>query len=168
MKTRERIRFSIVIPCFNEEDYIGETLASLRAQDTQASFEIIVVDNNCSDNTSKIAAGYGAKVVSEAVPGVCPARQKGTIAAKGEIVVSTDADMHFTPDWLSKIDAAFKSEPALVAVCGPCLYYDGPWWSNIYTRVLFGCNYIYSRHIRSSVLSVGNKHSFQETGLVGL
>lgn len=89
MKTRD-IRFSVVIPCFNEEDYIGEALQSLQAQDTQATYEIIVVDNKCDDHTAEIAMGYGVRVVSETVPGVCAARQKGTLEAKGEIIISTD------------------------------------------------------------------------------
>ncbi len=138
-------RFSIVIPCYNEADYIGETLVSLRAQDTTATFEIIVVDNNCTDETVSIARRYGAKIVTEKTPGVCSARQAGTKVAQGEIIISTDADTVFSFRWLSIIDATFHKNQSCVAVAGPCRYYNGPWWGRAYTHLLFGSSYLYYR-----------------------
>jgi glycosyltransferase involved in cell wall biosynthesis len=64
MKHKRSYRFSVVIPCYNEADYIEATLKSLREQSTNASYEIIVVDNNCTDETVAISKRYGAKIVS--------------------------------------------------------------------------------------------------------
>src|SRR5579862_4899909 len=89
-------RFSIIIPCHNEANFIADTLDSLNNQDTTVAFEIIVVDNNCSDETVTIAQRYGARIVTEQKAGVCFARQAGTQAAKGQIIVSTDADTIFS------------------------------------------------------------------------
>ena len=100
-------RYSVVIPAFNEEVLIGPCLESLAAQDYPAPFEIIVVDNNCTDRTAAIAAAMGATVVFEPERGVCQARQCGTAVAHGNIVISTDADTTFSPGWLSAIDRAF-------------------------------------------------------------
>lgn len=132
-----------MIPCYNEEAYISNTLRSLLAQ-TYKDYEVVVVDNNCTDATTSIAREHGARVIREMTPGVCAARQAGTEAARGEIVVSTDADTRFSPDWLLRIVESFDKNPSQVAVGGPCQYYDGPWWRT-YTKILFGLSYIHYR-----------------------
>jgi glycosyltransferase involved in cell wall biosynthesis len=76
--------------------------------------------------------------VVEPIPGVCPARQRGTEAALGEIVVSADADTVYAKDWLSRIDERFRADDDIVAVVGPCRYADGPRWGQVYGRALFG------------------------------
>jgi glycosyltransferase involved in cell wall biosynthesis len=130
-------RFSVVIPAYNEAAFLGSCLDSLLAQDYHGAYEIIVVDNNSTDATADIARSRGVSVVHEPKPGVCSARQCGTTAARGEIVVSTDADTTFGSDWLSRIDRAFRDDPARVAVAGPCRFADPPWWGRVYTGVLF-------------------------------
>jgi len=138
VKSSSRPRFSIVIPCYNEESYIGDTLTSLQQQTFDGTFEIIVVDNNSTDKSSEIAKQFGVQVICESRAGVCWARQAGTEAARGEIVISTDADTIFAPDWLQKIDATFRRNKKYVAVAGPCIYRSGPYWGKIYPRFLFG------------------------------
>ncbi|MER7006158.1 glycosyltransferase family A protein [Dactylosporangium sp. NPDC000555] len=133
----ERPRFSIVIPCFNEAGYLTDALLSLQKQDFDGVCEVIVVDNNCTDETAGIARDLGARVVVEPVPGVCNARQRGTEAARGEIVVSADADTVYGRDWLSRIDARFRGDGRIVAVVGPCRYIDGPRWGRLYGQILF-------------------------------
>jgi glycosyltransferase involved in cell wall biosynthesis len=130
-------RFSVVIPAYNEAELLGSCLDSLQAQDFRDPYEIIVVDNNSTDATADLARSRGVSVVHEPKPGVCSARQSGTAAARGEIVVSTDADTTFGIDWLSRIDRTFRADPALVAVAGPCRFTDPPWWGRIYPPVLF-------------------------------
>jgi glycosyltransferase involved in cell wall biosynthesis len=130
-------RFTVVIPAHNEADFIGDCLDSLLRQDFPGGFEIIVVDNNSTDETAAVARARGVTVVAETRPGVCPARQCGTALAAGEIVVSTDADTVYDPSWLSRIDRAFRDDPGLVAVAGPCRFVDAPRWGRIYARTLF-------------------------------
>ena len=48
-------KFSIVIPCYNEARYVADAVNSLRGQTFAGSYEIIVVDNNCTDETADIA-----------------------------------------------------------------------------------------------------------------
>jgi len=133
-----KLRISVVIPCFNEEACLGETLRTLNEQDFKGGYEVIVVDNNCTDGSVSIAQEYGARVVCEERPGVCFARQAGTDAARGEIIVSSDADTTFDPDWLSQIDEKFRECPMAVAVCGPCDFVNPPWWGRVYPKILFG------------------------------
>lgn len=123
MKQRKP-RFSIVIPALNEEKYIGNTLDCLRHQ-TFPDYEIIVVlDSATVDNTGTIAKEYGAKVVFSPENGTCPTRDEGAKHAKGEILVSTDADTLLPVDWLEKIDQEFR-DGKIVALSGATMPFDG-------------------------------------------
>jgi glycosyltransferase involved in cell wall biosynthesis len=130
-------RLSVVVPAHNEENFLGDCLDSLLDQDYPGDYEIIVVDNNSTDGTASVATARGVRVVPEPRPGVCWARQAGTSVASGEVVVSTDADTVYGRDWLSRIDACFLGDPAVVAVAGPCRFVDAPWWGRLYAGVLF-------------------------------
>jgi glycosyltransferase involved in cell wall biosynthesis len=79
---------SVVIPCYNEEDGIGVTLADM----PDIVDEVIVVDNNCTDRTAEIATAMGAKVVCEPKPGYGAAYKAGFLAAMGDIIVTMDGD----------------------------------------------------------------------------
>lgn len=138
-------RFSLVVPCYNEARYITGTVNALRSQSFAGGYEIIVVDNNCTDATADIARELGALVVREPNRGVCWARQKGTEQSTGDIVVSADADTVYAPDWLTRIDRCFRSDPRVVAVCGPCRYVGGPLWGRLYVRLLFGAVHLVYR-----------------------
>lgn len=135
---RDRPRLSVVIPAFNEEFYLGDCLTSLAKQDFPGVFEIIVVDNNSSDRTAELARFAGAIVVEEPAQGVCFARQAGTAAACGEIIVSADADCVYQPAWLSRIDQWFRDNPDGIAVGGPAYFFDGPRWGLRLQKMLFG------------------------------
>jgi glycosyltransferase involved in cell wall biosynthesis len=131
-------RFSVVVPAYNESAYLGRTLTSLRRQDFAGEVEVIVVDNNSDDDTAAVARRHGVRVVHEAQPGVCAARQRGSVAASGEILVSTDADTVHPVDWLRRIDATFASSNCVVAVAGPCRFDGAQGWTDRYPRLLFG------------------------------
>jgi glycosyltransferase involved in cell wall biosynthesis len=135
---RDQIRFSVVVPAYNEAAYLGRALDSLRHQDYDGAYEIIVVDNNSTDDTAAIAARYGVRVVREPQQGVCAARQRGADCASGEIIISTDADTTQPRDWLRTIDARFAASDRIVAVAGPCRYLNPSWWAKAYPTLLFG------------------------------
>ncbi|HET9090795.1 MAG TPA: glycosyltransferase family A protein [Acidimicrobiales bacterium] len=143
-----RPRFSVVIPALDEERYLPDCLRSLAAQDFAGAVEVVVVDNNSTDRTAAIACSFGVVVVHEARPGVCWARQRGTEVARGEIIVSTDADTTFDPGWLTRIDRTLRREPSSVAVGGPCRFVGAsPFWATVYPRVLFGSVALWRRLI---------------------
>lgn len=138
MEQRPKLRFSIVIPAYNEAHYIADTLDSLNKQHFNGDYEVIVVDNNCTDQTATIARSLGAKVFEESHPGVCWARQRGTEEAKGEIIISGDADTIYPASWLARVDEKFQNDDKIVAVAGACRYVNSPFWGHIYTFFLFG------------------------------
>jgi glycosyltransferase involved in cell wall biosynthesis len=135
---RDPMRFSIVVPAYNEAAYLGRALDSLLHQDYNGRYEVIVVDNNSTDGTAAIAAHYGVPVVKEPQQGVCAARQRGAECARGEIIISTDADTTQPRDWLRTIDARFAESESVVAVAGPCRYQNPSWWAKAYPTLLFG------------------------------
>lgn len=80
---------SIVIPALNEEKGIGKVIDSIpKMKDT----EILVIDGNSSDNTVKIARKKGARVIIEKRKGYGRAYKTGFINAKGNVIVTLDAD----------------------------------------------------------------------------
>lgn len=135
---QDHVRFSVIVPAYNEAAYIGRALHALRDQDYDGNYEIIVVDNNSTDQTAAVAARYGVHVVSEPQQGVCAARQRGVECARGEIIISTDADTTQPHDWLRTIDAGFAASDRVVAVAGPCRYENPSWWAKAYPTLLFG------------------------------
>jgi glycosyltransferase involved in cell wall biosynthesis len=73
--------------------------------------EVIVVDNNCTDNSVKIAKSYKfVKVITEKSQGLSPARNRGFNSAKGDILVRIDADTQLPPDYVQKLKALFNSD----------------------------------------------------------
>ncbi len=116
------MKISVVIPAYNEEKYIDKCLESLNAQSTPPD-EIIVVDNNSSDNTSLVAKKYKVRVISEKKPGITPARNTGFNTASHEIIARIDADSIAPYDWIQKIKEAFLSED-IEAVSGISYFYD--------------------------------------------
>jgi len=116
---------SVIVPAYNEEDYIKDCLDSLTNQDLSPDlFEIIVVDNNSSDKTKKIIQKFPVKYVFEAKRGVVLARQKGFEASKGKIIASADADTIYPRNWLSEIKNTFEKNKEAIAVCGWVYFKD--------------------------------------------
>ncbi len=115
---------SVVVPAYNEEDYLLSCLESIKRQDYAAEYEVIVVDNASTDNTARIARDWGAKVVHESKQSPACARQKGAAVAKGKIIAFIDADTRAPVHWLSTIVWRFLCEPKTVVISGPYAYND--------------------------------------------
>ncbi|EKD68191.1 MAG: glycosyl transferase family 2 [uncultured bacterium] len=107
---------SIVIPAYNEEKGIGNTLEAVKKL-TRLPDELLVVDGGSTDKTASIAQSYGAKVLSIPHRGIGFARQQGLEAATGDIVAFTDADTLVPFDWTEKIISTLK-QPNVSAVYG--------------------------------------------------
>jgi glycosyltransferase involved in cell wall biosynthesis len=122
---RKAPKISVVIPAHNEAGGITPTLEALLAQ-TYPDFEIIVVDNASTDNTSQVARNFSPKirVVSESRKGLLHARERGRKEARGHIVANIDADCLPEKTWL-EMAAQHFSIGGVVAVSGPYDYYDG-------------------------------------------
>ncbi|MGA2911568.1 MAG: glycosyltransferase family A protein [Candidatus Levyibacteriota bacterium] len=119
------MKISVIIPAYNEEKRIETCLKNIVTQ-IEKPFEVIVVDNNCTDKTAEIARKFGAKIVKEKEQGTRSARDAGFNAAKGDIIARTDADTLVPLDWTRKIRESFEQDDALLGLSGPGRYYDIP------------------------------------------
>lgn len=93
---------SIIIPAHNEENYIGNTLKSIKNQNFK-DYEVIVVCNGCTDNTEKIAKKHTSKVYNLKEGHVSKARNYGAKKSKYNKLIFLDADIHLTEGTLEKI-----------------------------------------------------------------
>lgn len=119
------LTLSIVIPVYNEEIHLGSCLESIMAQ-TISPTEIIVVDNNSTDNSAKIAKEFPlVRVVNEKEQGVINARTTGFNVASGQIIGRIDAETRLEPGWVEKIHKIFQDK-TIDAVSGPVGYHDAP------------------------------------------
>lgn len=115
---------SFIIPCYNEEKYIRDCIRSIKREAScLPHYEIIVVDNNCTDNTVYIAMDEEVSVVSERQKGVVFARQRGYETAQYELIANIDADSRLCEDWV-KIALSSMVDSNVVAVTGPLIYDD--------------------------------------------
>ncbi len=110
---------SVVVPAYNEEKLLPKCLDALKKQSFDRPYEIIVVDNNSTDKTAKIAKKAGVKVVSEKKKGISSARQKGIDVSQAEIIAQTDADSIPDKNWLKEIFSVLDSNSSIIGVSGP-------------------------------------------------
>ncbi|MGQ9759084.1 MAG: glycosyltransferase [Candidatus Methanomethylicaceae archaeon] len=126
------VRLSVIVPTYNEERGIEYTLKSISQQTIpREEYEILVVDGGSTDRTVEIASKYADAVIQQRSKGVGGARNDGALAARGKILVHTDADVLVSKDWLQQIISLFS--PGVVAVCGP----DEPLKPDAKYRVLY-------------------------------
>lgn len=117
------MRVSIVIPVYNEEHHLRACLEAVGKQ-LQPFHEVIVVDNNSSDNSAAIAKAFPfVTLITEQKQGAVYARTAGFDAATGDIIARIDGDTIITPDW-SGVVADIFADAAVDAVSGSPLYYD--------------------------------------------
>lgn len=112
---------SVIIPAYNEEKLIGKCLEGLVLQSTDKKFEVILVDNNSTDNTVLIAQKYkkklDLKIIRESKKGRGAARAAGFKKANGAILFSTDADTIAPPNWIERFTDELEKGDA-IAVTG--------------------------------------------------
>jgi glycosyltransferase involved in cell wall biosynthesis len=101
---------SVVIPAYNEEENILQTLSSLSASSSGKSIEIIVVNNNSTDQTAQLVTACGATCILETRQGITPARNAGLKAAKGKFILNADADTIYPPQWIDLMLAPLYNE----------------------------------------------------------
>lgn len=89
-------KIAVIIPCFNYGRYLGECIESVLNQ-TRKVDEIIVVDDESTDNTKEVAAKYPVKYIWQKNKGLSGARNTGIRAASSEYIMCLDADDKLVP-----------------------------------------------------------------------
>lgn len=107
------MKLSIIIPTFNEEDYLPNLLESIKRQDFQ-DYEVIVADAGSTDKTREIAKEFGCKIVEGGLPAV--GRNRGAEVAQGEYFLFLDSDVILTKDYLELCLNEFQERELGIAI----------------------------------------------------
>lgn len=170
MYSHENIAISVIIPAWNEAAFIEHTLTNLQRvlAEIDISSEIIVADNDSSDDTAAIAQRCGARIIHEPRRHIARARNAGASIARGKFLFFIDADTWPTQEHFTKALAQLQQENA----CGGgfALVFDdqkpGPhrvfirFWNvlSVRFRVAAGCFFFCTREAFDAVNGFSTKH----------
>jgi glycosyltransferase involved in cell wall biosynthesis len=160
------MHLSIIIPAFNEERLIERCLQSISVS-LVANFtlgvtsEIIVVDNNSTDNTADLARQAGAQVVFEPINQIGRARNAGAAEATGDWLLFLDADSVLNPGLLADILRLIEDGKSVG--CGSTLHMKGlPWWANLTLQLWTGTSILF--RWAAGALVVCRSDAFRDVG----
>ena len=135
-----QLRISVIVPAYNEEQYIGKCLQSILAAKTPNVCEVIVVDNNSTDSTASIVRSMpGIRLVEEKIKGTSAARQRGFTESSGNILAFIDADSMVSAQWFAFINKQFSRQPKLACLSGPYRFTDLRKWQNACVKMYWNC-----------------------------
>ena len=119
-------RVSCIVPVFNGQRFLAETLESILAQ-TSPPAEIIVVDDGSTDDSAKIAASYGDSIIllQQANAGPSAARNRGIETASGNLLAFLDADDLWYPEKLALQTSFLRKHPDIDL----CLAHYSNFWA---------------------------------------
>lgn len=135
---KKALTISLVIPVYNEENYLKACLDTIAAQTVRPD-RVIIVNNNSTDNSIRIAKAYpNVLVISEKNQGVAYARDTGFNAVHSDLIGRIDADTQLPARWVETILEMFTHEPKMDAISGPTGFYDlpGPGFTLWATKVI--------------------------------
>ena len=151
---------SVIVCTYNREKYIGPLLESIAANDlSKSDYEIVLVDNNCTDNTHQVCDAFESahpdirfRYVKETEQGLSAARNKGIKEAKGDILVYVDDDALVDSHYLRDYAEWFAAHPQTMACGGPIMpLYETqePKWMTPYTKALLTAWMDYGDKVRT-------------------
>lgn len=145
---KARPTVSVIVPLRNEEAHAPSTLAALAAQDYDGWWEVICVNDRSTDGTQAVIDGFcrdnprfSMVRIPEGAPAVPSPKKRalseGFAMAKGEILMTTDADCLSQPGWLRSMAGRFSGDMGIVQ--GPKrIRGDGSWLSRYQEHEVFG------------------------------
>lgn len=98
----DKIKISVVMPSYNEEEAIGKMIQDIKKNTVDYETEIVVVDSS-SDKTAEIARGMGARVIEQPPGGHGLALRKAIAEARNDIIITTDCDNTYPMDYIPKL-----------------------------------------------------------------
>jgi glycosyltransferase involved in cell wall biosynthesis len=161
LERQKALTVSIIIPVYNEEDYLPSCLDSIAAQ-SQMPDEVIVIDNNSNDNSVKIAKSYSfVTVLTEARQHQSFAQYKGFKNSKSDIIGRIDADTILPENWVENISNGFHSRPETIAITGGGKPYD--FLLSQPATVVLDKFYILAYHLAGHSMMYGSNCAFRRS-----
>ena len=132
---------SVILPVINERENLTALIPRLSAQLTRegVNFEIVVIDGGSRDGTREAAAALGARVVPERRRGYAGATETGLAEARGDYILTLDADQSHEPEFVARMWRARNQADIVIAsryVRGGASY--GPWTRSALSKFLNG------------------------------
>ena len=159
-----KLKISLIIPAYNEENYIVDCLEKAIKYSNGKFHEIIVINNKSTDRTKELAQKIsGVIVVDEPNKGLTKARQKGLEVATGDLLAYIDADTRIHSSWMKIAENFFIKHPDAVGLSGPYRYYDGSAIKNYFSHLLWWLNVPITYSLVGYVLLGGNFIARKET-----
>lgn len=117
------LRFSLIIPAYNEEAYLPALLNSVKTARAYyaggpEAIEVVVADNDSSDATADLARSSGCRVVQEEKRVIAAVRNAGARNANGHVLVFVDADNIMHPDTFNAIDKSLSTGKVVAGTTG--------------------------------------------------
>ncbi|MBN8665740.1 MAG: glycosyltransferase [Chitinophagales bacterium] len=117
---------SVMIPAWNEQDNIFRTLSSLSVNKTDDPVEIVIINNNSSDQTAQLLEELGVQSCFQPEQGIMYAREMGLAVAKGKYHLCADSDTLYPPDWIRLMVAPMKDNTEITGVYGRYAFMPPP------------------------------------------
>ena len=130
---------SVIIPAFNEANYIPETLLRLAAAEqlfrsvSDAPVQVIVVDNGSTDRTPELAQSAGACVIHESEHNIARVRNAGAAIALHDVLIFLDADTLIPPELLLRI-AKTMADSMCIGGAVDCIHQSNRLIIQVYLR----------------------------------
>jgi len=151
---------SFVVPTKNEVEYLPRLLTSINyiTQFCKIPIETIVVDYMSTDGTPNVARNMGARVIEVDKPGVGYASYIGTLSARGDVIIRTDADVVITPSAIHEVVRVFTNNLEKLFVTVGHIYYPLDLTTNVMA-------YLYDCYIRKPYNTTGYFIAFRRSVL---
>ncbi|MDR1984238.1 MAG: glycosyltransferase [Prevotellaceae bacterium] len=112
---------SVIIPVYNMQDYLAETIDSVLNSD-YSNFEVIIIDDGSTDNSAEIARNYAEKykkikLFTQKNSGVSAARNHAIKLSEGKYILPVDADDLISPEYIKKAVEVLEKNPQFKVVC---------------------------------------------------
>jgi glycosyltransferase involved in cell wall biosynthesis len=174
---------SVVIPAYNEQEAIAQTLAAIPVRQLESvgfGVEVLVVDNASTDDTGRLAREHGARVIVQPVRGYGNAYKAGFANCIGDIIATGDADLTYPfeilPEAIAKLDAEhldFLSTNRLHSLRSQAMSRSHIWGNRVLSgmsRVLFQLPFndsqsgmwVFRRHVLSRLRVVSGGMAFSQ------
>ncbi len=159
------VKISIVMPVYNTEKYLSETLDAVLAQ-TFADFEVICVDDGSTDGSLRILEEYRdkderIKIVVQDNQGVVAARNNAIALAKGEFIYPLDSDDVIAPNCLERLYEVITTTNNRVVASEACCFGE---WNGSFRQPKFTKYEMYGWHEQCVVSALFYKEDFERFG----